>query len=584
MSLVLSNLVVVLVLCFYKLNTRNPWRWEDVGYRTGFVSVAQLPLIVLLAGRENIIGFLTGVGYERLNWLHRWTARTLWLSATIHMGFWFRSWARYDYILIKLKTDPITQRGFASWCILTFIVLTSISPLRRLSYELFVISHLVTFAGFIAAVWLHVPSENKIWVWLPIAFFAVDRILRAGWFLHHNLPPFRSSKNRNDRGWGHGASLTRLPGDVTKITIENPGFWWQPGQHFFLSCHSIIPFQSHPFTISSLPSDRKLEFLVKAQSGGTKTFFHHATKHDTLLVPALDTRSALRRVGLEGPYGRMRSLDQFDSVVLFAGSTGATFTVPHMRYIVNSWRNDAESALARKIRFVWVVKSRSQFMWFSHQLEKVVEDTNSHMKSNTGADVQVEISVYVTCDEELVSEKNSSASCCQPVSYGSQSPTELPNGINEKGGDKTSDSKESTYSYNEVVAAKGCCCCRATVEDESAPQICTCSQIEPANVSSLSSTSKSEKDGLTISDTDTDTDTKPKSKATLKLLSGRPHVRGIIRKVLEEAEGESAVVVCGPHGLHDDVRSSVVSLSDERAVHKGTGAQGVYFHAEGFCY
>jgi hypothetical protein len=56
----------------------------------------------------------------------------------------------------------------------------------------------------------------------------------------------------------------------------------------------------------------------------------------------------------------------------------------------------------------------------------------------------------------------------------------------------------------------------------------------------------------------------------------------IIRKSLERAEGESAVIVCGPPGLADDVRLSVVALSDERAVHKGTGAQGIYLHVENF--
>jgi hypothetical protein len=66
------------------------------------------------------------------------------------------------------------------------------------------------------------------------------------------------------------------------------------------------------------------------------------------------------------------------------------------------------------------------------------------------------------------------------------------------------------------------------------------------------------------------------------IVSGRPMPRTIIRKVLEKAEGESAVVVCGPRGLADDVRRSVVSLSDERAVHKGTGAQGIYLHVENF--
>ena len=72
--------------------------------------------------------------------------------------------------------------------------------------------------------------------------------------------------------------------------------------------------------------------------------------------------------------------------------------------------------------------------------------------------------------------------------------------------------------------------------------------------------------------------------AVLRIFSGRPHPRSIIRKVLEQALGESGVVVCGPEGLVDDVRASVVALSDERAIHKGTGAQGVYLHTEAFGY
>ncbi len=71
---------------------------------------------------------------------------------------------------------------------------------------------------------------------------------------------------------------------------------------------------------------------------------------------------------------------------------------------------------------------------------------------------------------------------------------------------------------------------------------------------------------------------------SITIFTGRPNARAIIRKTLEQALGEAAVVVCGPRGLVDDVRSGVVRLSDERAVHKGTGAQGIYLHTESFGY
>lgn len=593
--LVLSNTIVVLVLCFYKLNTLDVWSWEDIGYRTGFVSIAQLPLIVLLAGKDNLIGALTGFGYERLNWLHRWTARTLWLSATLHMGFWLRNWARYDYIKVKLTTDPITQRGFAAWCVLTFAVVTSAAPMRKMNYEVFVISHLITFAGFIAVIWLHAPDEVKIWVWLPIAFFVLDRLLRARRLLYLNLTSFHFWKRRVNGSWANSASFSPLPGDVTRISIEKPAFDWNPGQHVFLSCHSVLPLQSHPFTIASLPSDNKLELLIKAQRGGTQRLLNRAVKGEALPLTNQHLALTTRNVGIEGPYGRMRALGQFDSIVFFAGSTGATFTVPHMRYIVQSWRITERSvsnhgltrgneALTRRIRFVWVVKSRDQLEWFKSQLQEVIDDTSSGRRNGLNDDRQVEISVYVTCDEALVAEKSTSETCCKHAAHGEAEQTGP--GSSEKTMEEKKDlggtaevisvnSTEQDQSESGGCAPDGSCCCKATVDDKSDALICACANAaEPTSSSSSTMLPEPHSDKRSL----------VAPNPAIRLVSGRPQPRNIIRRVLEEAEGESAVVVCGPQGLQDDVRASVVSLSDERAVHKGTGAQGIYLHVEGFGY
>ena len=588
-------MIVVLVLCFYKLDTPDAWSWEDIGYRTGFVSIAQLPLIVLLAGKDNIIGALTGFGYERLNWLHRWTARTLWLSTTLHMGFWFRNWARYDYITVKLTTDRITQRGFAAWCILTFVVATSVAPMRKINYEVFVISHLITFAGFIAAIWLHAPNEVKVWVWLPIGLFALDRLLRARRGLYLNLTPFHFWKRQVKGLWANSASFTPLPGGVTRISVEKPAFTWKPGQHVFLSCQSVIPLQSHPFTIASLPSDYKLEFLVKAQRGGTKEILSHAAKIDALPLGSPTSRSSTWKVGIEGPYGRMRILGQFVSVIFFAGSTGATFTVPHMRHIVQSWLLNAEGAshrastresgaLTRRIRFIWVLKSVGQLDWFKAQLHKVVDDTTSCRTNRLKDDRQVEISVYITCDEALLAQESNSGDCCKQRAR--REPEKAEPALTErvvegkkdigKSVELTSlDPSEQALSEGWRCTPDGPCCCRATVEDENDAPICTCTN-EPNATSSRSST--------IVPEPDLHKQSTVAPNPPMRLVSGRPKPRGIIRKVLEEAEGESAVIVCGPRGLRDDVRASVVALSDERAVHKGTGPQGIYLHVEGFEY
>ncbi|KAJ9500301.1 ferric-chelate reductase Frp1 [Exophiala xenobiotica] len=573
---VLSYLTTICVFCFYKYDTEDQWSWEEIAYRCGCMAQTQLPLIFLLAGKQNVIGFLSGVGYERLNWLHRWVARILWLTATFHLLFFFRSWARYDYIKVKLATDDMTQTGFAAWCILTAIVATSFAPMRRMSYEVFLVSHLILFSGFIGCVMIHV-DYGPGYIWACVAIFFFDRVLRFTITLFANFSFFHRRVPGRDWLWANKATLTPLAGNVTRITIDKPVLRWKPGQHVFLSCHTVVPLQSHPFSIASIPSDEKLEFLVQARRGGTRRFHRFAQKN--LGLPSHDTSAVLgqRLVGVEGPYGQIRALRQFDSICFLAGSTGSTFTVPLMRDIVQRWKDGVAGGSAivtKRIRFVWVVKARDRVTWFQNQLETVLADVEAIRRHEGHSDKELDLSIYVTCDEEL--EASNIATGCEPAAHGTaEIATTKTNELdNEK---KRTDEKvdvmsvESSDNSNVGCGPDGTCCCRNTVDEDGSPKACCCCAPSSSSASSLSVVEKGNVEPTAVM-------------PRLKIVAGRPKPRSIIRKVLEEADGESAVVVCGPQGLQDDVRRSVVALSDERAVHKGTGAQGIYLHVEGFCY
>lgn len=566
LTVVLCWMTTVLVFCFYKYDTFDQWSWEDIAYRCGCVGLSQFPLVFLLAGKQNIIGFLTGTSYERLNWLHRWVARILWMTVTIHMGFWFRSWARYDYILTKIKTDRLTQTGLSSWVVLTAILLSSFYPLRRLNYEIFVILHLILFSGLIGAVYLH-TEFSKAYLWACVGLFFADRVLRilvASWanfsFLHRGRRGF----------WANQATLTPLPGNVTRISIDNPVVQWKPGQHMFLSCHSVVPLQSHPFTASSLSSDAKLEFLVQAQRGGTRRFHRWASKYHRLPDSEDIVSKERKYVGIEGPYGAMRPLHQFDSLVFFAGSTGATFTMPLMRDVVKRWRQNSGGMVTKRIKFLWIIKAKDRLCWFEDQIRQALKDVAELREIDSR--LELDVDVYVTCDERL--EATVSKSECSPPSHGEaeiSSPLENLTPIDEKKErHRLTSSQEISSSSGSTngCAPDGGCCCKKTVDEDGVEPVCCCRQVISNTTSSQSSFAEK----------------KAASTPELKLHTGRPKVRPIIRKVLEEAEGESGVVVCGPQGLQDDVRLSVVRLCDERAVHKGTGAQGVYLHIEGFSY
>lgn len=602
--LVLAEFTLVMVLCFYKAYPDDQWQWEDIGARIGPVALAQLPLVFVLAGKKNIIGFLVGSSYERLSWLHRWTARTLFLTVTMHMAFFFRSWARYEYITHKVKTDSTTQTGLAAWCILSWIVVSSVAPIRRWNYELFVIQHIVTLSGFAAAVYLHVPHNLRVWVWVPIGFAIVDRLGRFLSVVYLNLS-FLHRKSKRSGFWACNAIFEPLGSDMTRVIIQNPPLEWSPGQHVLLSCHSIAPLQSHPFTVASIPQDGRMVFLIKSKTGGTKRYLSHAEKHCGLpLVKDDINKAAMTAVAIEGPYGCLRPLRQFDSVVLIAGGSGSTFTMPLLRDLVLSWKRVSQrktlskifetpvGAVTRSVRFVWVVKSKQQLEWFAAQLTSVAQEVEQ--LNSDGHDFHAEISVYVTCDEILKAQGKVSSQPT-PKRIVPDEVTTLANPLDAP--KKVSSSSLSIHSVGSAgeqardlsCGLNGACCCTSAIDDENKVaglnKECLC------NTGNEQNRSKEESDIESLRSSDGSSLSVTREKANryvihpaITVLLGRPCPKMIIQRTLEQARGESAVVVCGPSGLVDDVRQSVVSLSDERAAHKGTGAQGIYLRTEAFDY
>ncbi|RPB27515.1 hypothetical protein L211DRAFT_779183 [Terfezia boudieri ATCC MYA-4762] len=535
-----TNISLLLSIAFWKFNLKS-WRtWEDIAVRCGHMTLTQLPLVFLMAGKRNIVGALTGTSYERLNWIHRWVARCMFITASCHMGFFLKSWGRYHYIRKKFELDIISRQGLGAWCVLLWIILSTFAPIRNIRYEFFVVQHVISYIGFTTIVMIHVPKDMKQWVWVPVGIYLTDRVVRTLYLVYNNISLFHKRKADAAAGlFCCRATFTALPDRATLVSIPKPTFKWKPGQHVFLHCPSITPLQSHPFTITTLPSDNKLEFVIRAHQGGTRRLFRHANES----LPPVASKAVL----VDGPYGRMRALEQFDTVVLVAGSTGATFTMPLLRDLV---RRSCEGKIAaRKVKFVWVVKNKGQVEWFAKGLKEAVEAVTGLQEG-----LVVEASVYITCDTTLT--------------------------MDREGGSNASSISSAGASIEKPVLCGGdrCCCTDTVQEDEKAGtstsstslpvprNTCTCGMpgFDPANevVTSIQA-------ALSL----------PES---VNIKTGRPALRALINKELEQARGEAAVVVCGPVGLKGVVRREVTGLCDERAVCKGSGADGVYLHVEGF--
>ncbi|KAH8547504.1 ferric reductase like transmembrane component-domain-containing protein [Umbelopsis sp. PMI_123] len=374
--LILLYFALIIILVYVNVTVEGFQEWIAVAFRAGWITVAQLPLVILLAGKSNLIGYLTGTSYERLNILHRWLARIIFFTATLHMIYLYKNFSFYGLVTMEWDTDTCPPTGTAAWVLLFWIVISSISPIRNLRYEVFVIQHVVSYVGFIIALSYHIqPYTEAIWIyaWIPIGFFVLDRLIRLFTYIWNNV---------SFTGVQVQAELTPISGDCTMVSIQNSRIRsWLPGQHVLLSIPKCGLVQSHPFTIASVSSknNSKLKFIIRAKQGFTSR----------LLDKAIEISASKQTViaSVNGPYGNPISFAQFRRVYLLTGGTGSTYTVPLLLELCR--RSALQNVPCRHVTFMWAIKSLSQLSWFAEELRE----------ANDCASLCVDIQIYITGNE-----------------------------------------------------------------------------------------------------------------------------------------------------------------------------------------
>jgi ferric-chelate reductase len=538
--LVLTYLSFILALEFINNDIPGAQHYTAIGIRAAWLAIAQVPLLILLAGKNNLIGLFTGVSYERLNVLHRWVARGLLLMATIHFGAQSYGWNEYGLMQLEWSTDTCPPTGIAAYGVLLWLNLSTLAPIRHFSYEFFVVLHIISFFGFIIAVMYHLPSTafySRVYIWIPIGLYLFDRIVRTAYYMYHNIRPGQ-------------ATLEAMEGGVTKIRIRNKTIKkWAPGSHVLLSLPRFGFAQSHPATIASIPSshDGELVFILKSQRGFTHRMLKSATTSSIALLPDQEMQAGAPKsytALIDGPYGGCHAdFAAFDRVMLIAGSTGVTFTLSTLLDIAH--RASSQKLPLRRLDFVWVIKNTNWTSW-------IIEELKSAHDQLEAAGIDIAIKIYVTCDEKF-----------------------------------TNGTEEIKECGCECDKSNGPCCCTVIddAEEDDINQLrnrgknTTDEKHDTPDVSSSSSSFSLP----TRLDGRTKTSARGiYSYATFQ--SGRPSLYDLISDSANQAEGEMGVAVCGPMGLSTTARMSVARISDERAVHKGTGAQGICLHVESFCW
>ncbi|KAG7094832.1 hypothetical protein E1B28_005642 [Marasmius oreades] len=324
-----------------------------IATRTGWISIAIMPFMIAFATKVNWIGMLTGTSHEKLQVFHRWSALVMYITSLIHTFVFIVQAIDLDEWEVQWKTNWYWT-GIAALVPQTFLVFMSWGYFRNKYYETFKRLHFLAANVFMVFLFIHCCFRLTSWDY----FAATAGIYFAAWFARYLRTTYNTA-------FGVAATLELLPDNqLLKLTVHiPPRVKWSPGQHFFIRFLNagIHVFSSHPFTVTSLPSDGHMEFIFGVREGITKK-----------LGDMVKGRTSVRmRVFIDGPYGGLpASLGGFDHVCLLAGGTGMTSTLPVLSHLLK----DTDKMNLKTIDYLVAVKKRETATW--------LEDTLVSMNAN----------------------------------------------------------------------------------------------------------------------------------------------------------------------------------------------------------
>lgn len=380
------------------------------------LTYVNIPLVIGLASKNNTLAFLTGISYESLNVYHRAISRLIFALSFIHVfGRVYINYPPIDFAAYSapgvqphygVVYNPLTYIeemnqsgggylyagtiGFISFSLM--IVLAS-RTIRNIWYQFFIISHVVLFLLGTVALCVHRPSIAP-WLYAGFIIYFIDRILRTGLIIyHHTISYVKPTEVEESIG-----IVEALSSDLIRVKVQTT-LNWNPGQHVYLHC-PLLSAGGHPFSVCSI--DKPLTqtsstsnristavLLIRVRAGLTKRLFDLTTGDiENTISPCAtltDTSPELKSkpfypsavispVWLEGPYGNLSHLDYYQTLLLVAGGSGVSFTLPIMLDLVRRARSmhlgvnqdsekfefNEDSIATERLTFVWIVKKESK--------------------------------------------------------------------------------------------------------------------------------------------------------------------------------------------------------------------------------
>ncbi|KAF5521403.1 Ferric/cupric reductase transmembrane component 7 [Colletotrichum aenigma] len=510
---------------------KDAYFWERIGFRNAWVTIMQMPLVYLLSMKVSVVGFVTGTSHERLNWLHRWVARTMFVTATVHGFHFWTEWVRADFVETQLKIMPYIKHGMGAWGLLVWAFVSGMKPIRGLAYEVFVVQHVLSAVIFIWLVYVHIPVYARQYLWFTVALICFDRLARWAVLAWQNTTPrlSTSSPSSSCKGMkrlGHEVQVRAVGSSTTVLTIKDVHFSWKAGQHLYLWLPRVGPFEAHPYTIAcahQLPETcicNSIQLVVRSHGGFSRRLHKFAER-----MAGSGRRKDTLTGFVLGPFGAPPRWDIYETMVLISASTGTSFTLPILESIVHSRRRICTT----RVDFILMARQGEEIEFYRQRLREAMDRAQ---------DVGLELRVHVAITRSGKAREGEMTT----VLY---SDRDTSSGLSAQHRRIASDGSEDGGGYQE----KGV----MDVEKGGAG-----APLTPRRSGS--------------------------STGMVREFHSRPDLKELIRDPVEAAGGETSVVVCGGQSLTSSVRNCVAALSDERAVHKGTGAQGIHLFVEEYSF
>ena len=344
-------------MTFAGITSKQPNRWylsasgsqgEIIRYladRTGILCLANLPLLILYAGRNNVLLFLTNWSHGTFLLLHRWVAWMLTIQASIHAILYTVQYAAGGYFAEESKA-PYWIWGTVAVLCMSILLFSSIYPIRQKLYEVFLAWHqIMAIFALVGAYWhimkLFGRDEGYInWLYIAIAVWGFERTMRL----------LRLARNGIKT-----ARVTIIDDDYLRVDIENTS----GGGHAYLYFPTLTwrVWENHPFSVASavLPTpddaiqhlkatpNKDIEKLGSLASSSSDSDSDDRRDHSApkvgltfLLRTKLGITAKLGKhttlpVLVENAYGPHGDLSEYARLICIAGGVGVTACVPYLR-------------------------------------------------------------------------------------------------------------------------------------------------------------------------------------------------------------------------------------------------------------